>query len=160
MRHHLWMQRLKRVRASHGRDAALEFALDAALSVASADCANIQLIEPGRPGLVLKVQRGFERPFLDYFAYVDDDRSACGVALRERRPVVVVDVTRSPIFAQAPGLAVMLGAGIRSVSSAPIVGSTGELRGVLSVHYRRPYAHLDPDLSRLQALASTLANST
>ncbi|MBV8381894.1 MAG: GAF domain-containing protein, partial [Planctomycetaceae bacterium] len=85
------------MRAGTGRDAVLDSALDAALSVASADCANIQLIHPNRRGLVLKAQRGFEPPFLDFFAYVDDSHSACGVALRERRPVVVEDVSRSPI---------------------------------------------------------------
>jgi signal transduction protein with GAF and PtsI domain len=158
MRQRLWMQRLVQKRAGTGRDAALDSALDAALTVASADCANIQLIHPDRRGLVLKAQRGFEPPFLDFFAYVDDSHSACGVALRERRPVVVEDVTRSPIFAQTPGLAVMLGAGIRAVTSAPLIGSTGEILGMLSVHYRRPHAHLDSDLDRLQELASVIAD--
>jgi GAF domain-containing protein len=159
MRQRLLMQRLIQKRAGTGRDATLDSALDAALSVASADCANIQLIHPDRRGLVLIAQRGFEPPFLDFFAYVDDSRSACGVALRERRPVVVEDVTRSPIFAQTPGLAVMLGAGIRAVTSTPLIGNTGEILGMLSVHYRRPHADLDSDPTRLQALASAIADS-
>jgi GAF domain-containing protein len=158
MRQRLRMQRLIQEPVGIGRDAALEYVLDAALSVASADCANIQLIHPDRHGLVLRAQRGFEPPFLDFFAYVDDSQSACGVALRDRRPVVVEDVTRSPIFAQTPGLAVMLGAGIRAVMSTPLIGNTGEVLGMLSVHYRRPHADLDSDLTGLQALASSIAD--
>jgi hypothetical protein len=158
MRHRLWMQWLTQIRAGAGRDAALDHALDAALSVASADCANIQLIDPNRGGLVLKAQRGFEPPFLDFFAYVEDSHSACGVALRERRPVVVEDVNCCPIFAQTPGLAMMLGAGIRAVTSTPLIGGTGDFLGMLSVHYRRPHARLDSHLNRLQMLASSIAD--
>jgi signal transduction protein with GAF and PtsI domain len=157
MRHRLWIERLTQRRAGTGRDAALDSALDAARSVAAADCANIQLMHPDGRGLVLKAQRGFEPPFLDFFAYVDDSHSACGVALRERRPIVVEDVIRSPIFARTRGLEVMLEAGIDAVVSTPLIGDTGELLGMLSVHYRRPRAHLDSDRTRLQALAPAIA---
>jgi GAF domain-containing protein len=158
MRLHLWLERLKQLRMSTSRATALECALDAALSVTSADSANIQLVHPGRRGLVLKAQRGFRGPFLDFFAFVDDRHTACGLALKERRPVFVEDILRSPIFLQTRGLEVMLEAGIRAVKSTPLIGPTGQILGMLSVHYRRPRAYLDSDLTRFQALAAAVAD--
>jgi GAF domain-containing protein len=157
MRLHLWLERLAPLRAHAGRGAALERALDAAISVLSADCANIQRVPPGGRGLVLQAQRGFRPPFLDFFAFVDDRQTACGVALTEHRPVVVEDILRSPIFVQTRGLGVLLEAGIRAVKSTPLIGHTGQVLGMLSVHYRQPRAHLDSDLTRLQALAAAVA---
>jgi GAF domain-containing protein len=158
MRLRLWLEWLPRLRRHADRDTALERALDAAISVGSADGANIQLVHPSRCGLVLKAQRGFRRPFLDFFAFVSDRHSACGVALEERRPVVVEDVLRSPIFAQTTGLDVMLEAGVRAVKSLPLVGPAGRILGMLSVHYRRPRAHIDSDLTRLQTLAAAVSD--
>jgi GAF domain-containing protein len=154
---HLWLERLRELPAHTGRDMALERALDAALSVASADCANIQRVHPSGRGLVLEAQRGFWPPFLDFFAFVDDGNTACGVALEQRRPVVVEDIIRSPIFVGTRGLEVLLEAGIRAVKSAPLIGRQGQMLGMISVHYRKPRAHVDSELTRLQALAASVA---
>jgi GAF domain-containing protein len=155
---HLWLERLTQLRPHTSRDTALEWALDAALSVSSADCANIQLVHPVGHRLVLKAQRGFSAPFLDFFEVVDDRHSACGVALKEHRPVFVQDVVWSPIFAQTRALDVMLEAGIRGVASTPLIDHAGQLLGMLSVHYHRPRAYIDSDLARLQALAAAVAD--
>jgi GAF domain-containing protein len=154
---HLWLDRFTQLQGHIDRDTALEQCLDAALSVTSADYANIQLVHPGGRGLVLKAQRGFREPFLDFFAFVQDRRTACGLAMEERRPVVVQDVIRSPIFAQTRGLDVMLDAGVRAVRSAPLVGRSGEVLGMLSVHHRQPRDHIDSELVRFQALAVAVA---
>src|SRR5215469_11635423 len=74
---------------SSGR--AWEYVLDAALSVGSADFANVQLVHPRLFGLELITHRGFRRPFLEFFRFVADDNSACGAALKRRRPVIVGD---------------------------------------------------------------------
>jgi signal transduction protein with GAF and PtsI domain len=79
------------------------------------------------------------------------------VAFKERRPVVVEDVARSPIFAQTRGLEVMLEAGVRAVKSTPLIGPTGRALGMLSVHYRQPRAHVESELTRFQAVAAAVA---
>src|SRR5689334_18747130 len=73
----LWLERLGQMRPHSCRDTALGQALDAAISVLSADWANIQRVHPGGRGLVLEAQRGFRTPFLDFFAFVDGRRTAC-----------------------------------------------------------------------------------
>jgi GAF domain-containing protein len=153
---HLWRERLAEQRMYASRETSLEMALDAAMSVASADCANIQLLHPSGRGLVLKAQRGFRQPFLDFFEFVDDDHTACGVALREQRSVIVEDIINSPIFVYTSGLDVMLEAGIRAVKSTPLIGRAGQVLGMVSVHYRRPRAHVDSGVARFQALAAAI----
>src|SRR5262249_1615675 len=71
----VWEERLTR-QMHNGRDTALERALDAAVSVASADYANIQGLHANGHGLMLIAQRGFSPSFLNYFEFVDDGTSA------------------------------------------------------------------------------------
>jgi GAF domain-containing protein len=156
MRLSLWLERLAQRHTNGGADGALDRVLDAAVSVASADCANIQLLHPGGR-LVLKAHRGFGRHFLDFFATVEHSGTACGLALQERRPVTVSDVVCSPIFTSNPALEVVLGAGIRAVISTPLIGPAGETHGILSVHYRRPRAVAAAEITRLVALAGAVA---
>ncbi len=57
-------------------------------------------------GLWIQAQHGFDRPFLDFFGYVDTaDASACASALSDAQPVLVDDVEASGIFDefQSPG---------------------------------------------------------
>ena len=70
--------------------------LDAAIEITGAQMGNIQLLE----GDVLRItaQRGFDRPFLEFFASVHGDQAACGAALQRGERVIVDDVSNSPIF--------------------------------------------------------------
>jgi GAF domain-containing protein len=154
----LWQSRLLQLRNGGPRDSVLEHALDAALSVTSADCANIQVVPPNGRGLVLVAQRGFSQPFLDFFEYVNDARSACGLALKEHRSIAVADVVCSPVFVQTPALPVLLDAGIRAVTSTPLVSRQNRTVGMLSVHYRKPRTRLYSDLARFQDLARAIAD--
>jgi GAF domain-containing protein len=78
------------------------------------------------------------------------------VALREQRSVVVEDIVSSPIFVYTSGLDVLIEAGIRAVKSTPLIGRAGQVIGMVSVHYRRPRAHIDSDVARFQALAAAI----
>ena len=153
----VWRLRLGQCSASADRDTVYELALGGALSINSADFANIQLYDSSRRGLVLCAHRGFAQPFLDFFAFARADSTACGMAARERRSVVVQDVLYSPIFIGTDALAVLLEAEVRAVMSTPMIGDDGRTIGVISVHYRRPRTHIDSELVRFEALARTVA---
>jgi hypothetical protein len=61
---------------------------------------TIQLVEDD--ALKLVVHRGFEAPFLEFFATErDGDGSCCGAAMQAALRVIAEDVTSSPIFAGA-----------------------------------------------------------
>lgn len=123
-------------------------ALDGALSLAGADRGNIQLLDPATGSLRIAAQRGFGAEFLDYFAAVDDDRSACGRAAKERAQTVIVDVNRDESF--APHRDIAAASGFRAVQSTPLVDRAGHLVGVVSTHYPRPYSPSELDLQLLR----------
>jgi GAF domain-containing protein len=133
-----------------------DWVLDAAISVGSADYANVQLIHPRLGGLELMAHRGFQQPFVEFFRYVSDTRSACGTALKRGRPIIVEDVANSRVFSQTSQLEVVLDAGVRAVKSLPLVGSHGRMMGMLSVHYRHPYPDRNGEGEYLRVLARAI----
>jgi signal transduction protein with GAF and PtsI domain len=136
-----------------------ERVLDAAILVGGADCANVQLVHRRLRGLELTAQRGFQRPFLEFFRFVNDAHSACGMALKQRCPIMVDDVCNSPIFANTPQLELLLDAGVRAVKSVPLVGGTGRTLGMLSVHYRQPRRERNGESACLKVLARAIGRA-
>jgi GAF domain-containing protein len=118
--------------------------LEGALTLAGADRGNVQLLDPATGSLRIAAQCGFSAEFLDYFAVVDDDRSACGRAARERTQTVIVDVNTDAGFAQHRDIAAA--SAFRAVQSTPLIGRTGRLLGVVSTHYPRPCSAPEHDL--------------
>jgi hypothetical protein len=133
------------------RRTALTAAVDAALALGGADMGNVQLWDRRRGVLRIEAQRGFSRPFLDFFAGVHEGQAACGLALRRAARVIVEDVAESPVFRDTPGMDVMLDAGAYAVQSMPLIDSSGRLLGVLSTHWHRRRRPGDKEL-RLLAL--------
>jgi hypothetical protein len=125
--------------------------LAAALRFSRAQMGNVQLFDAETGGLRIVAQQGFGPEFLRYFARVDDDRSACGVALIQARTVQVHDISQSKVFDVGPTVGVLLDAGVRAVRSIPLTGPGGEMLGVLSVHYARPH---DPGATEQRLLAA------
>ena len=117
------------------REEIAECALDAATAAAATDLGNVQLLDETGT-LRIAAQRGFGPDFLAFFAAVKDCGSACGVALLLGRQYCVADVEHHDIFRGTPAGAAVLAAGVRAVESTPIMGATGTLLGVLSVHHR------------------------
>lgn len=135
-------------------EAMLTALVDAALSLTHADFGNVQLLDADG-GLRIVAQRGFDPPFLDYFAIVNDGRSVCGLAWLGGHTVTVADVAASTAL-DPEATEVILAAGIRAVSSVPVRGPGGRPLGVLSVHYRQPHRP-DGNEQRLLALLAASA---
>ncbi len=122
---------------------------------AGADMANVQLLNPASGALHIVAERGFARPFLDFFETVYDDESACGTALLAGRPVWVPEVEASAVFRGTPALDAMLAAGSRAVASVPVHGTGGRVIAMVSAHYRQPTGWSDDDMVRLARTART-----
>jgi hypothetical protein len=110
--------------------------LDGALALTGADFGTLQLVDPVTGSLRLVTQSGFDSGFLEYFAVVDDDHSACGRAARKCAQTVIADVSADPGFAPHRGIAAA--SGFRAVQSTPLADEAGHLVGVVSTHFRRP----------------------
>lgn len=131
--------------------------LDAALALTSAERGNVQLYDASADGLRIAAQRGFEREFLDFFAFVGDDRAACGAAMATGHTVAVFDVAGSPVFDTGATRDVVLDAGVRAVRSMPLHSPDGRLLGVFSVHFGRRY-RADASEQRLLAMLADSAS--
>lgn len=134
------------------REEVCESALDAALCVTGSDLGNVQLLD-ATGVLRISAQRGFERPFLEFFAEVKGAESACGVALILGRQYSVSDVETHPVFRGTAAGDIMLDAGVRAVESSPIMSSAGVPLGMLSVHHRQPGTPHDVVLALLARIA-------
>ncbi|MEV6237458.1 GAF domain-containing protein [Lentzea sp. NPDC051838] len=118
--------------------------LDSALSLMGADFGNVQLLDPGTGALRIVTHSGFRSRFIDHFAEVRDDNSACGRAAAEHAQVVIADVATDPAF--APHRDIAAASGFRSVQSTPLVTPSGRLVGMISTHFRHVHRPPEHDL--------------
>ena len=69
------------VRADSGSEECLTAIVDAAIALTAADRGNLQLVNDASGTLVIAAQRGFDEPFLRFFANVQVyEASACAAA--------------------------------------------------------------------------------
>ena len=136
----------------------LEQILDAAIEFTAGDKGNVQLFDTKSNALTIAAQRGFEAPFLRFFATLGDNPAACGTALRANDRIIVEDVMHSDIFAGSEAREVLLSAGVRAVQSSPLLSSTGNVLGMISTHYAHPFRPDDRQLRLLDLLARTAAD--
>jgi len=122
--------------------------LAAALALSAAERGNVQIREPTGE-LRIAAQRGFAREFLDHFAVVDNDGSACGRAAEKAAQTVIVDVNTDPDF--EPHRSIAASSGFRAVVSTPLFTDSG-LVGVVSTHFSRPHRPSTHELRSLQQL--------
>jgi hypothetical protein len=138
--------------------ALLAATLKAALIAAETDLGNIQLRDTDG-SLYIAAQRGFESSFLDFFAKVKGDESACGMAMNQQKQVVIADVRTHPLFAGMPAGQAMLEAGSRAVASTPLIDETsGMLMGMVSTHHRAIGPRADDELALLGVVAKRAAS--
>ena len=137
--------------------AVIDEALEDALSMMRADRGDIQIVDPVRGSLRIAAQAGFSDEFLEYFAIVDDDASACGRAARQHAQTVIADVKTDPRF--APHLDIAAASGFRAVHSTPLVDTSGHLVGVLSAHYSYPYRPPNEDLELMKRFGALIGQA-
>jgi hypothetical protein len=134
----------KGLRSARGLGSLLDRALAGALFLLGADRGNVQVLDPATGSLQIVAQHGFDDAFLDYFAAVTDDSSACGRAAAERTQTVIADVSIDPRFAAHRDIAAA--SGFRAVQSTPLTDYADRVLGVMSIHYPDPYRPPDRDL--------------
>lgn len=135
----------------------LERALEGAISLIGADLGNIQLPAPSEGALRIATEAGFCSEFLEHFAVVDDDSSACGRAASRHAQTVIVDVNQDAAFALHREIAAA--SRFRAVQSTPLLDHTGCLRGVISTHFRDPHHPSSRDLQLMQWYAEQVGDA-
>jgi hypothetical protein len=112
----------------------LDRALQSAMELLGTDLGNVQIKQPASGALTIATSSGFDSEFLEYFAVVADDSSACGRAVQQGSQTVIFDVNEDPGF--APHREIAAASRFRAVISTPIVDPAGCLHGVISTHFR------------------------
>jgi GAF domain-containing protein len=132
--------------------------LHGALKLSNACLGNVQLVRWEKGYLEIKAQSGFGDEFLNFFERVHfADSSACARALRDRRSIVVEDVTTDRQFASCSEI--LHRANVRAVQSTPIISSSGAFVGVLSTHFRRVHRPTAIEMRNIGKAAQLAANA-
>ena len=139
-------------------DGCLDEILNVAIEICGADKGNIQLRDSESGKLRMVAHRGFEEPFLEFFASNAAVASACGAALESHQRVIVEDVLESEIFANSPSLTVVRDAGVRAVQAVPLMSSTGNFLGVISTHFGERHRPSEQELRLMDLLARQTAD--
>ena len=135
----------------------MDLTLDAAISLGRAQRGNIQLLRPDGQ-LEIVAQRGFRKPFLEYFSPLKGETdSACGEAMAHRERVIVEDVRTSKIFKNKESLDIMIGSGVYACISTPVITRGNRLLGILNIHYTEPHSPHERVLLRLDVLSRQVA---
>jgi PAS domain S-box-containing protein len=139
-------------------EALLEQLLDAALAETQTDKGNIQLFAADTRRLRIVVQRGLTPRFLDFSNLIAEGEGACGLAMKDKRRIVVDDVLTSAVFAGSRARDILLAEGVRAVQSTPLFSRSGEFLGVFSTHFREPHTPSDRTLRVIDLLARQAAD--
>src|ERR1044072_7203202 len=139
-------------------EACLRDVLNVAIEISGADKGNVQLLDRESGKLKLAAQGGFEDPFVESVESVISDDTACGVALRTRQRVIVEDVTNSEIYAGKHSLEAMSHADVLAVQALPLLSSTGNVLGIISVHFTHAHRPSEQELRLLDLLARQTAD--
>ena len=145
------------LRKAVGLGPLLGTALDGALALSGAELGNVQVADPTTSSLRIIAQHGFGPDFLEHFAVVEDDGSACGRAARARLQTVIVDVDTDEGF--APHREIAAASGFRAVVSTPVIDDAGRLVGMISVHRRRPQQPSARDLRLMERYADIVGEA-
>jgi PAS domain S-box-containing protein len=135
----------------------LDEMLAAMMDLLGADMGNVQIMDAGRPALMLAAQRGFGAEFLEHFREVTaEGPSACSRALRGAERVIIEDVNADPAY--APLRVMAQAAGYRAVQSTPLMSRDGAVLGMISTHFRTPHGFGEQTLQRLDLYARKAAD--
>ncbi|MFG2787971.1 ANTAR domain-containing protein [Streptomyces sp. NPDC048419] len=126
---------------THNRGGVLGAVLSQTLAVVGTGMGNVQVTDRAGRGLVLEKHTGLPVDFVEFFAYVGADGTACAQAARERVQVTVRDVETDPVFDE-PARAAILAAGSRACHSVPLTTTSGRCVGMVSAHLDRTFQGL------------------
>src|SRR5690349_5824978 len=139
-------------------DGCLRDVLKVAIEISGAHKGNIQLLDREASKLNLIAQTGFDEPFVEFFESVISDDTASGVALRTKQRVIVEDVTNSEIYGGKHSLEAMREADVLAVQALPLLSSTGNVLGIISVHFGHAHRPSEQELRLLDVLARQTAD--
>ncbi len=132
--------------------------LKAAVTMTTANKGCIQLYDEETKMLNIILGHGLSNRFLQYFACIDLETDTCGLASKEKRRIVVEDITECPIFSGKPGLQYLREENILCEQSTPLISSSGKFVGVINTYYPEQKQFSEREIRMLDMLARLAAD--
>ncbi len=133
--------------------------LDAAIVLSQADKGAIRIFNEQNNCLEILEQRGYDIHSPNYFKYISiGDRTAAGKAFKDRKRIIVEDVSQAPFYIEAFRQAI-LAAGICSLQATPLISSSGNIVGILVTFYTTLHQFEEYELRMLDLLARQAADA-
>jgi PAS domain S-box-containing protein len=133
--------------------------LDAAVAIMHSDMASMQTLDQNHDALRMLAWRGFDPAFGKIFELNrPDTETACAVARRTGKRVMVPDVENCDFIVSATALENHRKTGIRAVQSTPLFSRDGRLLGVISTHWHTPHTPAEGNLRQFDILARQAAD--
>jgi hypothetical protein len=117
--------------------------LSQTLAVADAGMGNVQIADRRAGGLRIEKHTGLTADFVDFFAHVGEDGTACALAAQKVAQVTVQDVAADPVFSE-PARSAILRAGSHACHSVPLTTASRVCVGMVSAHFDRTVRDLTP----------------
>jgi PAS domain S-box-containing protein len=147
-----------RLNATADLKSALEEILAAAIEIGRAAKGAVHLVDSQHGVLAIGCQRGFDSEFLRQLESADSaGETTCARALRTGLRASVSDIRSDPEY--APYVEGAVAAGYRAVQSTPLVGSDGEILGILSTFYSEPRGWTKSEFNLLDLYAREAARA-
>ena len=107
--------------------------------------------------LIPVITYGLPSSYVEACGNVRIGDQCCGRAVQYRKPWIVADMLKDPLFAAAKEAANV--SPIRAGFSVPVIAGTGRCIGSLGCHYPEPYMPTPEQVRRNQELASMIAHT-
>lgn len=120
----------------------------------SAAC-SLYLLDTSKQFLHPSVVIGLPDAYVKGCGPVAVGTQCCGRAVAHKKPWLVVDMLKDPLFADARKAAE--DSPIRAAFSVPVITADGEVLGSLACHYKRPYTASENDIERNEIFAQLIA---
>ena len=139
--------------AGRGADRkSLDKVIETAVAISGANKGYVEFLDPGTGTLVLAAQRGFDEPSLKLFRQV---RETTGVGSTE--PTIIEDLRTEEKLPGAISRG-LIDAGIRAVTSTPLLSSTGNVLGIVTTLFDTPHHPGERELRLMDLLARQTAD--
>jgi GAF domain-containing protein len=141
-----------------GLTAAAELILAGAMGICGADFGSLQVADPATHVLNIVAQENFGWKFLSRFQTVQsgEQGTACGLAMQDAKRIIVKDVASDELVYSKDVRDAILGLGIRSSQSVPLIANA-RVVGVLSTLHCKSHTPHEVHLRISDSLAARFA---
>lgn len=140
----------------------LNAVVDLAIAITDADKGTLRLLAPNRM-LTLAACRGFDNPsYASLFATMPLTDSAYAAVINTGERMIIEDIQGNELFLGKPSKEkikeVLLASGVHAVAAVPLMASTGNMLGILAVHFAKAYRPNERELQLLDLLSRQAAD--